>query len=270
MWDGSDPSGRTILIHTEQGFGDVIQFARYLPLLADKGATVILECNVALRALMSGVKGVSRVVPAGMSLPDFDLHAPILSLPRALETTLESVPRDVPYVYVDPARDQRWRTRITPDAFNIGIVWWGNTRPDPARSCPPDNLIELAGVARGKNVRFFSLQKGDLPPEARSLPTGLNLVDIGPELKDFADTAAAMGNLDLVITIDTAAAHLAGALARPVWTLLPWSPDWRWMLDREDSVWYPTMRLFRQEQRGDWAGVMRRVAAELRRLLNGR
>lgn len=260
MWDGSDPANRTILIHTEQGFGDVIQFVRYLPMLAARGATILLECNVLLRPLLQSVGGVSRVIPAGMSLPDFDMHLPLMSLPRIFKTKIDTIPAAVPYLCADRERIEKWRGKLAADGLRAGLVWWGNAKPDPARSCSLGSLAPLASVA---GVTFFSLQKGEVPPQAAAPTPAMRLVDCVAEIKDFADTAAAMQALDLIITIDTAAAHLAGALGRPTWTLLPRAADWRWMSDRPDTPWYPTMRLFRQTRQGIWDDVADRVAAEL-------
>jgi tetratricopeptide (TPR) repeat protein len=264
MWDGSNPAGRTIFVHTEQGFGDTIQFVRYVPMLAALGATVILECTLPLRSLLPSVKGVSKVVVAGVRPPDFDLHIPLLSLPKIFKTTLETVPNQVPYLFVDDDRLKRFKelTRDPNARLRIGLTWAGNIKPDPARTCPLENLAPLASIA---GVTFFSLQKGD--NEKDGPPPGMKLIRLSDDLKDFSDTAAAMMNLDLILTIDTAAAHLAGALGRPTWTILPWASDWRWLTDRDDSPWYPSMRLFRQPIRGDWSSVTARVTDELRRRL---
>jgi tetratricopeptide (TPR) repeat protein len=267
MWDGSDPAGRTIFVHTEQGFGDTIQFVRYVPMLAARGARIILECTLPLRNLMPGVKSVSKVVVAGVRPPDFDLHIPLLSLPKIFKTTLSTVPAAVPYLFVDDDRLAKFKQLTSdPDAkLRVGLTWAGNVKPDPSRTCPLELLAPLASVA---GVTYFSLQKGDNARDADNPPPGIKLVNLTDDLKDFADTAAAMLNLDLILTIDTAAAHLAGALGRPTWTMLPWACDWRWLTGREDSPWYPTMRLFRQPTRGDWQSVIARVAEELRRRVN--
>ena len=263
MWDGSDPGGRTILVHTEQGFGDTLQFIRYVPMLAARGATVYVECHHALRKLIARVAGVSKVIPTGLALPDFDLHAPLLSLPRAFGARLDNIPADVPYLTPEPPRVDLWRERLraktSGHAFKVGLVWAGNAKPDAKRTVPAAQLSVLAGVP---GVRFFGLQKRDAgtysPP-----PPELELIDLDRELTEFNETAAAMVNLDLILTIDTAAAHLAGALGRPTWALIPISPDWRWLLDRADSPWYPTMRLFRQDREDDWTGALARVREEL-------
>ena len=263
-WTGkTDPSGRTILVHSEQGFGDNIQFARYLPLLAARGANVVVEAPVALCGLMQTVPGVARVVAAGVRPPPFDLQAPLLSLPHAFGTGLQSVPAEVPYFRVPADRSAAWRQRLklVPDRLNVGLVWRGNSKPNPRRSIPLNELAPLAD----ENVQFVSLQVGSQGDEADSPPTGMRLLDLRQEIRDFVDAAAIIEQLDLVITIDTAAAHLAGALARPTWTLLIAAADWRWLQPpREDTPWYPTMRLFRQTRAGSWAEVVGRVAGALR------
>lgn len=258
MWDGSDPKGRTIFVHTEQGYGDTIQFARYVPMLARRGATVFLECHPSLRPLFRRLEGAARIIPAGMRPPDFDLHTPLLSMPKWFGTTVSSIPNEVPYLTADPARTESWKARISLPGLKIGLVWSGNIKPDPNRTCP---LANLASLGQLSGVNFYSLQVGDAAREIASVP--IRVVDLSQHLTDFGETAAAMHCLDLIITIDTAVAHLAGALGREVWTLLPWAPDWRWMLDREDSPWYPTMRLFRQTRKGDWTGPVARVADKL-------
>ena len=270
IWRGPDPSGRTILVHAEQGFGDMLQFVRYAPLLAGRGAKVIVECHPQLKSLLQGMKGVERVLAAPEPLPPFDLHAPLLSLPPAFGTTLETIPAEVPYLRADPDLVEAWRARLAADGgpstmLRVGLAWAGRStyKADRDRSV---SLSALAPLAEVKGVRFHSLQKGEPARQARTPPPGMNLVDLTDELKDFADTAALIANLDLVVSVDTAVVHLAGAMARPVWTLIPSVPDWRWLLDREDSPWYPTMRLFRQTARGDWGGVVNRVAHELRNL----
>jgi tetratricopeptide (TPR) repeat protein len=262
MWDGSDPSGRTILVHTEQGHGDAIQFMRYVPMLAARGATVMVECHHSLRKLAARVQGVSRVISSGTALPEFDLHAPLLSLPRAFNTTLDAVPRDVPYLSPEPERVEAWKRKLDTNKFKVGLIWAGNAKPDPKRTIPGALLQPLVGVA---NVQFYSLQKRDATTFSAA-PQELNLIDLDPDLTDFHETAASMWNLDLIITLDSAPAHLAGALGRSTWTLLPYAPDWRWLLERDDSPWYPTMRLFRQSRDDDWTEVIERVRNELTKL----
>jgi len=266
MWDGSDPRGRTILVHTEQGFGDVIQMARYLPMVADLGARIYIECFAPLKPLMENVRGVTRVMVAGIKLPDFDLHCPVMSLPRAFRTTLETIPNQVPYLTAPQRKREIWKPRIEQAArgrrWRVGLMWGGNKKPDPKRSCDLKLLAPLA--VAGNDVSFISFQTGEHADQLREAPPELDIVHIGNELKDFADTAAALENIDLLITIDTAIAHLGGAVGVKTWTMVPHSPDWRWLRDREDSPWYPTMRLFRQPRRNAWPDVIDRVAAALK------
>jgi len=263
-WDGrEDISGRTLLLHTEQGHGDAIQFIRYVPLVA-KRATVIVECQPEMKSLLETVEGAARVVARGEPLPDFDLHLPLLSLPGVFGTTLETIPANVPYVCASPERVRAWRAKLAPDgrSLKVGLTWAGG-RSDPKRDCA---LALLAPLAALRGVVFYSLQKGDAAEQAARPPAGMALIDRTAELKDFADTAALVSHLDLVISVDTSVAHLAGAMGRPVWTLLRFSADWRWLQAREDSPWYPTMRLFRQERFGDWSIVIERVRQALAKL----
>jgi hypothetical protein len=266
-WDGSELGGRTILLYTEQGLGTSVQFARYASLVADRGGGVIVQCPARLANLLKTVPGVWRVVSGSESVPNFDVHAPLVSLPRLFGTTLNSVPAHFPYVSVDKARlaaFDRCLGQVT--GFKVGLVWRGNPKPDPARSCA---LSEFAPLRRVEGVMFYSLQIGEGAEEAGRPPAGMRLVDLCALQKDFADTAAAISRLDLVISVDTSVAHVAGAMGKPVWTLLPYLSDWRWMVDREDTPWYPTMRLFRQTRQGEWGAVFERVARELgaRRML---
>ena len=269
-WDGSDPRGRTILVHAEQGAGDTIQFIRYASLLAELGARVIVACPVELKPLVRTVAGVREVVSGTEALPAFDVHVPLLSLPLAFKTTMETIPDRVPYLAADPSRVAEWRERLVQygEGLRVGLAWGGNpaNTEDRNRSIL---LAALAPLAEVKDVVYYSLQKGKAAGQAKNPPVGMTLADLTEELKDFGDTAALMANLDLIITVETVVAHLAGALARPVWTLLPFVPAWRWLLDREDSPWYPTMRLFRQKRRGDWTTVVERVAGELNRRVQG-
>lgn len=261
-WDGSDPAGHTILLRSEQGLGDTIQFVRYAPLLASRGARVLLGCRPVLKALLQTVRGIDWVVADDEPLPSFDLQVPLLSVPGLVGTTLASIPADVPYVFADPAARERWRARLAlaRRSLTVGLVWAGQpqNRTDRWRSIPLSALAPLAAVP---GVSFWSLQGGDAARQVATAPFAI--VDAGAAGRDFADVAALMASLDLVISVDTAGAHLAGALGRPVWTLLPAAPDWRWLTEREDTPWYPTMRLFRQEAPGDWGGVIARVARAL-------
>ncbi|MGD1277262.1 MAG: tetratricopeptide repeat protein [Tepidisphaeraceae bacterium] len=262
LWDGGDLRGRRILLYAEQGFGDAIQFVRYAPLIAQRGAHLTLFCQPPLRRLFQSVRGVQDVV-AGNRDVEVHVHYPLLSLPRLLDTTLESIPANVPYLHADPQLAAQWRSRLPTDArLKVGLVWHGRSLPEPGRSIPPDLLSPLARIP---NVSFFSLQTGDAPAP----PADLHMSDWSRQITDFADTAALMENLDLVITIDTAAAHLAGAMGKPAWVLLKFAPDWRWLLERTDSPWYPTMRLFRQPKAGDWENVIERTANALAQLAAG-
>ncbi len=256
-WDGTEAAGLTLLVYTEQGYGDAVQFARYVPLLTARGATVLLECQRALVPLFTSLAGVTQVLARGEPLPAYDAHIPLMSLPRLFGTELESIPSEVPYLAPPAELLERWQTRIGSDGEpRVGLVWAGTPNPNwrAARSVPASALAPLASIS---GARFFSLQKD----EAERPP--FDIADLSGELDDFASTAAAISCLDLVISVDTAAAHLAGALGRPVWLMLPHAADWRWLLDREDSPWYPTMRLFRQPIWGDWESVVRAVASRL-------
>jgi hypothetical protein len=263
-WDGSDPAGKTILLHAEQGLGDTIHFARYATLLARRGARVVLECQPPLKRLLRSLDGVGDVVAQGDLLPGFDLHRPLASMPLAFNTRLATIPADVPYLQAPADAVERLGRRLASSggAFKVGIVWAGAAgHPnDRKRSVPLELLAPLAGIP---NVKLFSLQKGP-PAEQLKAPSAPPVEDLARELDDFADTAAAMHHLDLVVSVDTSAAHLAGALGRPVWTLLPFSPDWRWLLGRADSPWYPTMRLFRQPKLGAWRDLFGEVTSKLR------
>jgi Flp pilus assembly protein TadD len=260
IWNGEDLDGKRILLHTEQGLGDSIQFVRYLPLVLRRGGKIILLAPPPLCPLFEGIGG-AQIVPVGQSLPPIDLHCSLLSLPRIFETTLETVPANVPYLQVDPRRRDRWAARVPADGrLKVGLVWAGSASQvgDERRSIPFSRFAPLGEIP---GVWFCSLQKGRPPADP---PPGMKLADWTDELHDFAETAALVANLDLVITVDTSVAHLAGALGRPVWILLQHFPGWQWMLHREDSPWYPTMRLFRQENAGDWDQPIRRVASALR------
>jgi Flp pilus assembly protein TadD len=263
LWDGSDLAGRTILLHAEQGLGDTIQFIRYVPMVRQRSGRAIVLCPPELQRLLTGQLGIEQVVTDLNALPPFDVHCPILSLPRVFGTMLKSIPAQVPYLEPDQQLVGPWRQRLNAlsPGLKAGLVWAGSRahRRDRHRSIAP---AKLARLAHAPGVRFISLQKGD----AAATPPDMPLVDWTGELHDLADTAALVSNLDLMISADTAVAHLAGALARPVWLLLPFSPDWRWMWDRPDSPWYPTMRLFRQTTPGDWEGVIGRVLGALQAL----
>jgi tetratricopeptide (TPR) repeat protein len=267
LWDGSDIKDRTILLHAEQGIGDTIQFIRYAPLVNQFGARIIFECYKELTSLLQGVNGIERVVIHGEELPEFDVHCPLLSLPLVFNTTIETIPAKVPYLNSDPLLTGKWKDRIQYDnsRCKVGIAWAGNPgfKQNRYRNCPLENFLPLAQL---HSVTLYSLQKGEEAKQTKNLPEEMKLIDFTDEFIDFSYTAAFIDSLDLVISVDTAVAHLAGALGKPVWTLLPFSPEWRWLLNREDTPWYPTMRLFRQSSLGDWESVMDRVLNELQRI----
>lgn len=258
VWDGSPLQGQSILLYAEAGagYGDTLQFVRYAPLVAEHGGQVIVECQPPLVRLLQSIAGLAAVIPAGAPLPAFSMQAALMSLPRIFGTTLATIPAQ-PYLPAPslPAIASPTRTR------QIGLVWGGNPDHlhDRERSCP---LSEMQRFLASPHTQFYSLQVGPHRAELASLPAGL-VHDWGDRLHDFAATAAAIAPLDLVISVDTAVAHLAGAMGKPVWLLLAFAPDWRWLMHRDDSPWYPTMRLFRQPRREDWATVCDRVATAL-------
>jgi tetratricopeptide (TPR) repeat protein len=266
-WHGEPLNGRRILLYVEQGMGDAINFVRYAPLVAERyGGRVLLLTRPALLSLFRSIPGVELVTASAEQLPPFDFQCSLMSLPHVLDTTVETMPANIPYLFADPARIERWRTRInTTDGGakrRVGLFWQGNPdHPDDRnRSIALAQLAPLGGVG---GVQFYSLQKGFGSEQAKSPPTGMELIDWSEEWNDYADTAAFVANLDLIISVDTSIVHLAGALGKRVWVLLPLLPDPRWMLDRQDTPWYPTMRLFRQTRRGQWGEVIARAAEAL-------
>jgi tetratricopeptide (TPR) repeat protein len=272
-WDGTPLPGRTVLLYAEQGLGDTLQFVRYAPLVRQRVGRVVVQGQAGMAPLLSRCAGVDEVVERGAPVPPFGAHAALLSLPRLFGTALATVPAAVPYLSPDPALVEHWRRELSAyPGFKVGIAWQGNPeyRGDRQRSVPLRQFAPLMGVA---GVHFFSLQKGPGSEQVRDVAGAWPLTDLGPRLDEtagaFMDTAAVMRCLDLVITSDTAVPHLAGALAVPVWLELPFVPDWRWLLGREDSPWYPTMRLFRQPRLGEWDAVFTRLAGELWRRVTG-
>lgn len=258
MWEGEAPlHGRTLLLHCEQGLGDTIQFGRYAALAAAQGATVFLVVQTPLRPLFATLPYLHGLFVPGETVPAFDLHCPLLSAPRAFRTRLETIPADVPYLSAPAEKKAVWRERLRGNR-NVGIVWSGNPshRHDHLRSIP---LADFASITRDTPFRFFSLQKEIRPADAPILRSLAHIENLSDRLEDFGDTAAAMSSLDLVITVDTATAHLAGALGVRVWVLLAYAADWRWLVDRTDSPWYPTMRLFRQHTPGVWTRTLTEV-----------
>jgi len=265
-WGGEPVAGKTVFLWPEQGFGDVIQFARFASEVAKLGARVMLGCPAPLERIMRTVPGVDRVVTSADDLPAFDLHLPLLSVPLLLGTTLETLPCIVPYLRADGGRWQKGIAGRT--GLKVGIVWAGEARASHAAWAAVDqrrstSLTDWLPVLSVSGCSFFSLQKGGASAIAVELPPDLRPVDLMGDVSDFADTAGIIANLDLVIAVDTAVAHLAGGMGKPVWILSRFDGCWRWLLDREDSPWYPTARIFRQTVPGDWAGVMQRVATAL-------
>jgi tetratricopeptide (TPR) repeat protein len=264
LWLGDAPvAGKTILLHHEQGFGDTIQMARYAPLLTAQGAHVILGVQPPLKSLMAGIGHGVQVVGSGEPIPDFDLHCPLMSLPLAFRTELTTVPANIPYLVLPPGALDRWQAHLPERrGFRVGLVWSGNVthRDDHNRSIA---FVGLAPLLEVPGLQFFSLQKELREADAAALAAEPRVTDIARAFDDFTDTAAAVALMDLVISVDTSVAHLAGALGKPVWLLLPLCPDWRWLTEREDSPWYPTARLFRQPAIGDWASVIMQVRQQL-------
>jgi tetratricopeptide (TPR) repeat protein len=278
QWRGEAGQAQTLLIHAEQGFGDTLQFCRFAPLAATRGLRVILEVPEPLVRLMRSLPGVAQVVARGERLPRFDLHCPMMSLPLAFGTTLQTIPTAVPYLCADPAQTADWRARIASSGaglLRVGLVWAGAPRPDSAslsaidrrRSLAPEMLAPLFAVS---GLQFFSLQKAGPRP-----PPHFPLVDFMAEMHDFADTSALVAQLDLVISVDTAVAHLAAALGKPVWLLSRFDACWRWHADRGDSPqldnprdcpWYPQLRVYRQPAPGDWLRVVGQVAEDLHQI----
>ena len=261
-WLGEQPlSGKTILLHAEQGFGDTIQFIRYAPLLVRQGARVICEVQAELQPLLSQFEGV-EVIASGQPVPSFDLHCPLLSLPLAFRTGFETIPAAVPYLAASPARKQIWRDRLPQGRMRVGLVWSGSPshKNDANRSI---SLARLKPLLGNSSTHFVSLQRELRGGDAEIIQGLPNLFHLGDKLADFADTAAVVSLLDVVISVDTAVAHLSGALGKPVLILLPHAADFRWMKGRDDSPWYPNAKLLRQPTFGDWESVIGRLSDEL-------
>ena len=259
-------AGRTVLVVQEEGLGDTLQFVRYLPLLAERGARVAVAVQPALARLLRSVPAIAEVPDGDAPIPHHDYHCSFNGLPRAFETTLESIPSQVPYLFADPALASTWAARLPREGFRVGLCWAGQTRPwlpgfvalDGRRST---SLATLAPLAAIPGVRFVSLQMG--PAAGQVNTAGFDLLDPMPEVTDLADTAAIIANLELVVSVDTSVVHLAGALGKPVFLLDRYDNCWRWLSGREDSPWYPTLRIFRQRQSGDWGPVIARAATAL-------
>jgi len=264
LWDGAALDGRTILVHQEQGLGDMIQFVRYLSMVKERGGTVVVECPSKLARLVSTVPGVDKVIIRGSGAPPFDVYAPLLSLPRIFGSNIEDIPGRVPYLAPPELHNVHLPVPIG-TRLKVGVVWAGKRshKNDCNRSCALTEFMKLMGMPE---VSFYSLQKGEAASELDDASCDALIFDAGRIIEDFADTAAVIAQLDLVIAVDTAVVHLAGALGCAVWAVLPFANDWRWMVRREDSPWYPTLRLFRQERPRDWEGVMGRVQEALQDL----
>ncbi len=268
-WNGSQFKGKKLLIWCEQGIGDAINFIRYLPRVKAKGGTVTLSVKKSLLRLFSQLEGVDELVQATKETTPtgrFDLHVPLMDLPQIFNTNVETIDDCVPYLSADSKEAQSWRTKLNATEFKVGIVWAGSPthKNDRHRSCSIEHFLGLTEVP---SVRLYALQKPPASNQLTELPDNTLITNIADQLEDFADTAAAIDNLDLVISVDTAVLHLAGAMAKPVWALLPFVPDFRWMLNRDDTPWYPTMTLFRQNRIGKWDDVFARVTSQLKKLV---
>ncbi|NVJ90383.1 MAG: glycosyltransferase family protein [Methylocystaceae bacterium] len=257
-WEGDALSQRRLFIHREQGFGDAIQFVRLIPSIKKRyGGHIILECQPELMRLFSNVDGIDQLIPFGSSLPEFDTWIPMMSLGHVLKVDENNIPGEVPYLAPPP--NNRFHVRPAPeDGLNIAFAWAGSKthQNDRRRSVEIERFLPLLNH---KNVTLFSLQKGDRQNDILTSGAKSIVVDASADIKDFADSAGLLSQMDLVITIDTSLAHLAGALGKPVWLMLPYTPDWRWMLKRDDSPWYPSMHIFRQSKPGDWDGAFKKL-----------
>jgi len=268
-WNGGDITGRTLLIHQEGGFGDVLHFIRYLPMVLARGpARILFEGGAPILSLMKMQPGIAETIERGRPLPAHDFHCPLPSLPRLFQTNLQNIPARVPYLVIDPEMQSSWRRKLSgaPDQSGtrrpllVGLNWAGSAQPADYRS---RRLDTFASLARVPNVTFVSLQKGEESGQSAKAPPGLRIIDAAAEVEGFLELAALVSCLDAVATVDTAVAHLAGALAIPTWILLPTLPDFRWMHGREDSPWYPTVRLFRQQDAHSWAPPIEQMVALL-------
>jgi tetratricopeptide (TPR) repeat protein len=280
-WLGAETiAGKVVLLHAEQGLGDALQFCRYAKRVADLGATVILESPSGLARLMASLEGLTQVVARGAPLPRFDYHCPLMSLPLAFHTTLATIPAEVPYLRCSSDQVAAWEDRLgSRTRLRVGLVWSGGFRPERPATWPVNQrrnipLVRFAAL-KHPSIDFYSLQKGqpaesELDALAASNWPGPTIINHTRELRDFSDTAAFIQNLDLVISVDTSTAHLAGALGKPIWILNRFDSCWRWLRDRADTPWYPTARLYRQATPGDWDGVIQRVARDLAQLAESR
>ena len=265
-WNGMRiPNGRLLMVG-DQGYGDTIQFARYIPLIADRCQELVLGCSAEMGPLLSTIPGVKQYCHRWTDVPGHAAHCRLSSVPHLIHTTLETIPAQVPYLFADPTRIAAWRQRL--DAMlphgvrRVGLAWTGRpTHPNDRRRSIP--LARLAPLAAASRASFVSLQKPMPPADLAAMVQFPGFADLSADLADFGETAAVIANLDLVVTVDTAIGHLAGAMAKPVWIMLPKASDWRWLLERSDSPWYPTARLFRQQTPGAWDPVIAAVTAAL-------
>jgi hypothetical protein len=278
-WDGTPFQGKTLLIYGEQGLGDTMQFIRYAPLVKQRGGQVFVACQAALQPLLAGARGIDRLLIQDSKLPPFDIQVPLLSLPGVMQTSPSAVPAPIPYLHAKTELVEQWKREKSASHFLVGVAWQGKPTYlfDRQRSIP---FARFAVLAEVPGVRLISLQRGQGTEQLEKFkeecgrvkdgnaPTSISTFVLDVSAGAFMDTAAIMKNLDLVICSDSAIAHLAGALGVPVWLALPLIPDWRWLLDREDSPWYPSMRLFRQTRLGQWEDVFERIATELKKAVS--
>lgn len=269
-WEGQNLRSKTILLQSEQGIGDTIQFVRYAPLVKDLGCKVILAVQPSLIGFLSNVEGVDEIISYDTDEPPYDYQISLLSLPYMFKTNLNTIPNDVPYIRVEDRSVKKWKNIINDSKmFKVGLVWAGNPKNtnDKRRSFSIDTLNPLLSL---KGVEFFSLQLGERVKELETFGLNRQIRDLSGYFKDTRDTAAAITLMDVVISVDTSVAHISGALAHPTWVMLAFAPDWRWMLNREDSPWYPSMRLFRQSSAGDWGTVVEEIKRKLTQILQNK
>jgi Flp pilus assembly protein TadD len=266
-WEGDDLRGRTLLLHADQGLGDSVQFVRYAPMIAARGGRVLLRCQRQLARLFNAFPGVEQTFSEDDPLPDFDLQCPLISLPVAFGTRLETIRSTGPYLRANPSLVRAWNAKIDAEdrRLKVGLVWAGHPSHsnDEHRST---TLASFAPLAQCGEIAFYSLQVGQAAVELNIPPAGMHIIDLTGEINDFADTAALIENLDLVIAVDTSTAHVAAALGKPVWMVLPFVAEWRWLIGRPDTPWYPTMGLFRQPKLDDWEGAIGQLIEPLRAL----
>jgi tetratricopeptide (TPR) repeat protein len=268
QWDGSDLNGKRILLESEQGYGDSIQFIRYAEQLKDMGAYVIVSTSKALFSLFKNIKAIDSLVLSGEKKPGFDVFAPLMSLPFLLYDRSSVIPDKIPYIELEQ-KESIVSRELKNDVLKIGISWAGNAlnKNDRKRSCSLHHFTPLFAL---KGFQFYSFQMGNQKQELNSLNDHERIIDLSPHISDFLDTASLMKHMDLIISVDSAPAHLAGAIGKPIWLTIPCFPDWRWLLERDDCPWYPTMRIFRQPSPGDWQHVIHSIQQELIKLADSK